>query len=196
MSANKVFFWALSLFPAFLFQDSPYIVFYESCLFALLLFIKCKVTKQGRVKLLTPAIILVSVVLCGLITPNGRVLYQIGGFPITLGALESGLKRGCIVTGMVFLSKIAISSKLSVPGKAGKALAEIFICFEQFSALKTKLHVKTLLTDVDLALCEIYQSEKKTAQVQKIDVKTNPVICAVAILITIVLYALLFVKFF
>lgn len=76
--------------------------------------------------LLMPFLVFSSIVLFNLFQAYGKVLFSFWGFEITSGALMSGIKRASILTGMVFLSKLIVSSSFRLPGKWGAYLDHIF----------------------------------------------------------------------
>lgn len=88
---------------------------------------KNKKKKGFRIKaLVTPLLVFASIVLFNLFQAHGKVLLSFWGFDITSGALLSGIKRASILTGMVFISKLIVSSSFRLPGKWGAALDHIF----------------------------------------------------------------------
>ena len=107
--------------------------------------------------LVLPLIILISVVICSLLQPSGKVLWTLGKLEITQGALEGGLRRGLVVIGTVFLSKIAVSPKLVVPGKIGKIIGRILAYFQQFAEIKKAVKPKTFFSDLNSQLLQLYK---------------------------------------
>ena len=93
------------------------------------LFFLLALTRRGKLRLFPTVIMILIVVFFSLLSPYGKILLRIGGdkgFAITFGALESGLRRGIRLAGMVFLSQLIISSKISLPGELGKFAILIF----------------------------------------------------------------------
>lgn len=87
-----------------------------------------KQKKKGfRIKaFLTPLFIFCSIVFFNLFQAYGKVLFTVVGFEVTSGALYSGIKRASILTGMVFVSKLIVSSSFRLPGNWGQRLDQIF----------------------------------------------------------------------
>ena len=91
-----------------------------------------------RVRILPGLFILAAVTAAGVLTPLGEVLFNIGSFPVTAGALEQGLRRGLNLVGMVYISRCAVSRRLVLPGKAGRLLSRVLFYFEQLTDLRLK----------------------------------------------------------
>ena len=87
-----------------------------------------KQKKKGfRIKaFLTPLFLFCSIVFFNLFQAYGKVLFTVVGFEVTSGALYSGIKRASILTGMVFVSKLIVSSSFRLPGNWGQRLDQIF----------------------------------------------------------------------
>ncbi len=95
--------------------------------------------KNGkRVRVMQSVFIFASVLLFALLVPGGKVLFTIGSWRITLGALESGIRRGSILLGSVFLSQLAFSKEIQLPGLLGERVADIFSYFGKITAAVPK----------------------------------------------------------
>jgi hypothetical protein len=73
------------------------------------------------------------IVACNLFPPFGKVLVTAGPFTVALGSLESGLRKALNLEGLIMLSKLAVPSKLELPGAFGKLLAETFRILEKLN---------------------------------------------------------------
>ena len=63
-----------------------------------------------------------AVVAFNLAAPGGRVLLELGAFPVTEGALRVGLTKAFSLTSLLLLSKIGIRGDLELPGRLGRLL--------------------------------------------------------------------------
>jgi heptaprenyl diphosphate synthase len=90
-----------------------------------------------------------------LIVPYGRVLYTIGAFNITSGALAAGLQRAATLEGLVMLSRFSVKKDLRIPGRFGDLVAESFRKFALLLDRKGKIRVKTLAADIDALMLEL-----------------------------------------
>jgi hypothetical protein len=138
-------------FPAFLFQRNIAILAVE-----ILLFFCLSLFRRGRAALLSPFLILCFITFFNLFTPYGKILLRIGTFTVTDGALFQGLRRAEVLVGMVYLSQFALDSSLSLTGRAGKFLSEMFAAFNRITAEKIPLNPKQILVAVDDRLFDSY----------------------------------------
>ena len=97
----------------------------------------------------------IGITVFSLLTPEGKLLWQFYGFRITLGALEAGLFRAGILIFLQLLSKLIISSKIKLPGKAGTFVNQVFGIYEKLTATKIpytgekKLKIYNLIKFID-----------------------------------------------
>jgi hypothetical protein len=87
--------------------------------------------------------------------PYGKVLCKIGTFSLTEGGLTQGIEKAAAVEGLVMLSRVTISPRLHLPGKAGALLSEAFLLLPRLYEKKTKIHAKTFISDIDKVLLEL-----------------------------------------
>jgi heptaprenyl diphosphate synthase len=87
--------------------------------------------------------------------PYGRVIYEIGVFRLTEGALLQGVGKAATVEGLVMLSRVTISPRLRLPGRAGALLSEAFLLLPRLLERKNRIHAKTFIKDVDRLLLEL-----------------------------------------
>ncbi|MDR2659103.1 MAG: Gx transporter family protein [Spirochaetaceae bacterium] len=93
--------------------------------------------------------------------PYGRVIFKIGAFTLTEGALEQGIDKAAALEGLVMLSRLTISPRLRLPGKAGALLGEAFLLLPRLYDKKTTIHAKTFISDIDKVLLELDSSNHK-----------------------------------
>lgn len=153
--AALVLFWAaLAAYPAFVFQPSAILVLGEAVAF-------CVIAKRvrGRLRILPAVAMVAGIALFNLLAPVGRVFARIGEVPLTIGALELGLRKGAILAGMVQLSRIAVSRDLRLPGKTGSFLAKVFHYFDLITAFPIKPKEGNLIAQIDDAIMRVYNDE-------------------------------------
>jgi heptaprenyl diphosphate synthase len=100
------------------------------------------------------------IVLFNAIIPYGRVLFEIGAFSLTEGALTQGIEKAATVEGLVMLSHVSISPRLRLPGRAGALLSESFLLLPRLYEKKAEIHAKTFISDIDKALLELTMAPK------------------------------------
>lgn len=97
-----------------------------------------------------------SITFFNLLTPVGRVLYELGPLRITAGALEQGLFKGLAIVGLVFISLFAVRPDLRLPGTFGGMLARLFYYFERVLDTRKRVSAAHLVDTVDEILLELY----------------------------------------
>lgn len=152
LKAEHVMFTGLLLMPSFLFQDHLGVKWGQVFFFVLLSALAGK-----RVKLLPNIIMISTIVLANLITPIGRVLYQLGSFPITAGALGNGLERAALLIGMIYISRFAVRRGLRIPGKTGHMLSLVFFYFEKILEGE-RISKGHLIKKIDDKILAVHQS--------------------------------------
>ncbi len=111
-----------------------------------------------RISYLYFIILVLSVTLFHLITPNGELLVMVFGFPVTSGALRAGLHKGLLVSSFVFCSLATVNRNLRLPGKTGALLATMFSYFDALFVQRKRLKRKKILQGIDELLIELIES--------------------------------------
>lgn len=114
--------------------------------------------RRRKVRILPSLIIIVTVTAAALLSPAGRVLVRLGSFPVTLGALETGLSRALTLVGMVFLSQYGTSGSVKLPGKAGVLLETVFNWFGVLTAIRLSFKKGKVISTLDEHLMKTYNS--------------------------------------
>jgi len=96
-----------------------------------------------------------SVTFFHLFTPMGRVLFTLGNWAVTLGALEEGLNRALTLVGLVFISLFSVSPGLRLPGILGSLLGRSFFYFERLLETRKDLQPRELWPSVDRILARV-----------------------------------------
>lgn len=156
IKAKVLFLITIVILIWFVFCKNIYVIVVSTVFFYIVLCIKNKINNKKMPKIFVPLLLFVAVILSSLLQPFGKVLYSIGIFNITQGALELGIKRGCVVIGTVFLSKIGVSKELKFKGKLGLMTSKIFYYFEKLMSIKKAVKSKNAFADIDLQLLQIY----------------------------------------
>ncbi len=103
--------------------------------------------------------LVLSVTFFHLLNPWGRVLFMVGPFPVSAGALEDGLRRALTLVGMVFLSVAAVRPELELPGPLGGLLGRTFRYFDLILEGKKRLSRKNFLASLDALLLERFNPD-------------------------------------
>ena len=166
-------------------------------------------TRRGKLRLLPSILMIAGITFFALFSPHGQVLARWGRFSVTTGALEAGLIRGLSLAGMVFLSQLALSPQLHLPGKLGSFVVDMFGLLDNltkeglvFSKDKKFVGIKELMSILDEHLYQVYWSDGQEGkaleqkQVAKIPLSEKNITVRgiiVAGLFSGILYFLLFV---
>jgi len=140
----------LVIMPAFLFN--PFAGF-RIFLFLFFWFLAWLCGKKNN-PLITITVI-VFITAFNLIVPHGQVLFSIGAFRITSGALALGLQRATTLAGLIMLSRVAIRPDLKIPGLFGELIGESFRLFSIIMNQKQRITRKNLIGDIDRMMIEL-----------------------------------------
>lgn len=136
----------------------------------LLFFIIDEIQRKGKMHLLPPLCIVLSVTFFSLLSPYGKVLFSIGAWRITSGALIAGLHRSGVLVGMVFVSQFLVHRDMMLPGKTGALFSCVIRIFEQLvSSGKTernpservssgRFSLRNIIGVIDARLTDIFSS--------------------------------------
>jgi heptaprenyl diphosphate synthase len=111
-----------------------------------------------RISYLYFLILTLSISAFNLLTPWGSVLFTLGSFPVTRGALITGITKGVTISGLVFVSLFSVSRELVLPGRFGRLLGRSFYYFERLYSEKRRVRRKSFLSDIDEILLSLFPS--------------------------------------
>lgn len=116
-------FWTgISLIPGYFMIKNLPLKFLLVVFFALMVFLAGKKIRYFYFLIMT-----LSIAFFHLLTPSGRILWEIGPLMVTSSALNTGILKGVTLSGLVFLSLFSITPSLTLPGRLGGLLARMFI---------------------------------------------------------------------
>ncbi|GHV19252.1 membrane protein [Spirochaetia bacterium] len=125
------------------------------------------------------------IVFFNLLNPFGKVLFSLGSFRITEGALESGLRKAATVEALIMMSRFSISNALNIPGKFGSLLNESFKILFVINENKNRITAKNFISDIDALLLELNDRTH-----QNTDIKTKRTVKYTILLLLPVLLSL------
>ena len=117
-------------------------------------------------------LIIAFIVIFNLLIPYGRVLFSVGAFKITSGALTAGIHRAITLAALVMLSKVFVRQDLKLPGAFGELLGESLRMFSVIINKKYKISGKNLVAEIDSLLLELSGEEYLQEAVK--EQKTKP----------------------
>ena len=121
----------LFIIAAFIFQSN---ILYKSIQLLILI---CFIFLMGeKVKILKIIIMSFSIMFLCLLTPIGKIYFNIFGFIITKGALLVGVEKILVVIGLIYISKLMLINNFQIPGYFGHIITKVFFNFELFTKHK------------------------------------------------------------
>lgn len=168
ISPSLLFAAVMLAFPAFLFQKNVMVLVGEATAFFFL-----ALTRRGKLRLLPSLLMIAGITFFSLFSPHGQVVARLGTLAITTGALEAGLHRGVTLAGMVFLSQLAVSPQVRLPGRVGAFVVDMFGVLDQLvgkqqefrQALRKKDGAGGVMAALDQRLYQVYWNrEEKEAE--------------------------------
>ncbi|MDR0322995.1 MAG: heptaprenyl diphosphate synthase, partial [Treponema sp.] len=143
-SAKALFVAGILMMPALLFNPSTELRVLQFLFFLFLVFISGKKTRLPSV-----IIIIAGITAFNLVIPYGRILFSVGSFNITEGALRAGIHRAVTFQALVMLSKASIKQDLKMPGAFGELLGESLRIFSGMMDRKISVTGKNLIAEID-----------------------------------------------
>jgi len=145
-------FWTgIALIPAYLFINSPLIKL------LLILFFSLSVSLAGKkIRYLYFIMMTASITFFHLLTPNGKILWDLGIVQVTKGSLLTGFTKGISLAGLVFISLFSVTPSLKLPGKLGGLLGRMFYYFEIILDGKKRVQAKDFIGSLDRILNQIF----------------------------------------
>lgn len=126
MPVQGRFFAGILALPAFLFLPSV-ILKGGLFLFYLLLF----VLDGRKVRVLPVLSLFLGLLLLNLLVPRGKVLFYLGIWPVSQGALVSGCGKFITLAGLIYFSRFVLKDRLPLPGKVGRWVSLVFFYYER-----------------------------------------------------------------
>jgi hypothetical protein len=186
-----LFLLGLFLIPAFMFHAGLPVKVSQVLLFALLAVLAGK-----RVKYLYFLMLIGSITAFNLLSPWGAVLFSLGPFVVTEGALEGGLLKGFTIAGLVFISLFSIRPELKIPGRLGSLLAKMFLYFERVLEGKKKVEPRRFIESVDEILTGLYKPGERAVAEEHAVGRTTAAGAAFIAVMLVLNYGLLAVLLF
>ena len=149
-SAKALFAAGLLIMPALLFIPSTG---YRCFQFVFLCFLALLSGKKINFMIMIP--IIMFIIVFNLIIPYGRVLFSLGVFKITSGALKAGVHRAFTLQSFVMLSTLAIRRDLKIPGAFGELLCESLHIFSAIMNKKYTFPKHNVLVEIDNLMLEL-----------------------------------------
>jgi heptaprenyl diphosphate synthase len=192
-SARDLFIAGFLIMPALLFNP---VVDFRVLLFLFFWFLAWLSGKKNNP--LFTFLVILGIVIFNLIIPYGQVLFSIGVFKITSGALMTGINRAVTLEGLIMLSRFTIRQDLKIPGILGELIGESFRIFSLIMNQKKDINRKNLIADIDRLMLELSGNTAENSQsAMKPVSRTKPagfVILAVVVILSWLPWAMFLVS--
>ena len=100
-------------------------------------------------------LVILGIVIFNLIIPYGQVLFTVGVFKVTSGALAAGIQRAVTLEGLIMLSRFTIRRDLKIPGLFGELIGESFRILSIIMDRKKSITRKNFIADIDRLMLEL-----------------------------------------
>ncbi|MBN2532216.1 MAG: hypothetical protein JXB88_04960 [Spirochaetales bacterium] len=154
-SPVMLFIHGFCILPAFIFQKVLLFRVFQTILFIFLSLFHASSSVDKRKQLVFSFFSFLFILVFNMLTPHGEVLFTLFNFPVTLGAINTGIFKATVFTGLLALSKITIAKNLSLPGPAGKMVSKVFYYFGELKEVQGKYKTKDIIKRIDLILLSI-----------------------------------------
>ena len=149
-SAQVLFITGFLIMPALLFNP---VVFFRILQFLFFWFLAWLSGKKNN--LFLTFLVILGIVIFNLFIPYGQVLFSIGVFKITSGALMTGISRAVTLEGLIMLSRFTIRQDLKIPGLFGELIGESFRILAVIMNQKQHITRKNLIADIDRLMLDL-----------------------------------------
>jgi heptaprenyl diphosphate synthase len=149
-STNVLFIAGLLMMPSILFNPST-----EIRIFQFLFFTSLVILSGKKINVVMTLIVIIGIIAFNLVLPYGKVLFTIGRFEITEGALRAGIHRAVTFEALIMLSKASIREDLKLPGAFGELLGESLRLFSVMTSGKYKVTSIHFFSRLDKMLMEL-----------------------------------------
>ena len=124
-------------------------------------------------------LVIIGIIAFNLVIPYGRVLFSLGVFRITSGALMTGIHRAVTLSGLVMLSRFTIRQDLKIPGFFGELIGESFRIFNLIMERKYRITFgswKNVIAGIDRLMLDLSSAngEKNPSAVPVPEIRTKP----------------------
>jgi len=158
-SARALCITGIIIMPALLFNPNTTLRVFQFLFFWFLAWLSGKKNNP-----LITILILFFIVAFNLIIPFGRVLFSMGVFRITSGALTAGIHRAVTLMGLIMLSRFTIRQDLKIPGLFGELIGESFRIFALITERKSRIgNWKNVIESIDQLMLDLSSDIQETS---------------------------------
>ena len=103
-------------------------------------------------------LVMLGIVIFNLLVPYGQVLFSLGVFKVTIGALFAGIGRLVTLEALIMLSRVTIRQDLRLPGSFGELIGESFRIFALIMERKNSITRKNIAGGIDQLMIELSEA--------------------------------------
>jgi heptaprenyl diphosphate synthase len=103
-------------------------------------------------------LVMLGIVIFNLLVPYGQVLFSLGVFKVTIGALFAGIGRAVTLEALIMLSRVTIRQDLRLPGSFGELIGESFRIFALIMERKNIITRKNIAGGIDQLMIELSEA--------------------------------------
>lgn len=90
-----------------------------------------------------------AIILFNVYPPVGKIVFSIGAFHVTVGALSFGLQKMLVFESLVYISRWMLQYPIQLPGRMGRVLTDSFGFFKRLERFKSNFNPKHPIITVD-----------------------------------------------
>ena len=113
--------------------------------------------RRKKIRIVPSVLLTACVTFFTLLSPLGKTLTIIRSFRITQDALFIGLQKSAVLVGMVFFSQTIVSYNITLPGKAGRLIADVLFWFNQLTVQRISFKKGHIIAQIDEILCNLWK---------------------------------------
>lgn len=153
-----------------------------------LFYITVSLINGSKVKILPVLLMFLTIITINIMTPGGLVIFELGSFSITKGALFRGLGRSSLLIGILYLSRNISLTTIRIPGSFGFLIRDTFHYFSQLSSGE-RIRAKYLIEDLDKKLLNLKSFSPEASQTSDTE-KRKHVILPLCAVMTIIMFTI------
>ena len=113
--------------------------------------------RRKKIRIVPSLLLTACVTFFALLSPLGKTLTIIRSFRITQDALFICLHKSAVLVGMVFFSQTIVSYNITLPGKAGRLIADVLFWLNQLTTQRISFKKGHIIAQIDEILCNLWK---------------------------------------
>ncbi len=122
-------------------------------------FIAAYILQGGRFKLLPNIFLITGITIVNLLNPSGEILFSLKYIAITENALRIGITKSMTFIGLIYLSRLIVSTHITKIAQNGGLLSAAFFYFEKLTEMNFRNRKESVLQTIDNYLMTLESME-------------------------------------